>query len=219
MDLAWQQSLFDAAPDPAAGPAGATGVPPLDGIRRLTLDGRSWVDQLPGWLPDHDRLFDRLVADAPWRRRTGTEPDAAPGAVATWSGEALADLPAELDPIRRALGAHYRVELDSVLLALFRDGRDGVAWHGDRVRFQLDRAVVVTVGLGERRPFLLRQGGAGPATVRLASGEGDLLVMGGRCQHDWQHSVPRAAAAGARLSITLRHSRPPARRAGGPRPR
>lgn len=220
MDLAWQQSLFDAAA-PAAPPA-AGWPPPLDGVRRLTLDGRSWVDQLPGWLPGQDRLFERLVAEAPWQQRTRQLYDAAvlePRLTAAWSGEALADLPAELDAIRTLLGAHYGVELDSVLLNLYRDGRDGVAWHGDRVRFQLDRAVVVTVGLGERRPFLLRPGGSGPATVRLASGEGDLLVMGGRCQHDWQHTVPRVGSAGARLSITMRHSRPPLRRGGASRPR
>jgi alkylated DNA repair dioxygenase AlkB len=32
--------------------------------------------------------------------------------------------------------------------------------------------------------------------------------MGGRAQHDWQHTVPKAARAGARMSITMRHSRP-----------
>ena len=35
----------------------------------------------------------------------------------------------------------------------------------------------------------------------------DLLVMGGACQHDFQHSVPKAARAGARMCVTLRHSR------------
>ena len=32
------------------------------------------------------------------------------------------------------------------------------------------------------------------------------LVMGGACQHHWQHAVPKAAGAGARISITFRHS-------------
>jgi len=35
-----------------------------------------------------------------------------------------------------------------------------------------------------------------------------LVVMGGRTQHEWQHTVPKAAKAGARMSITMRHSRP-----------
>jgi hypothetical protein len=36
-------------------------------------------------------------------------------------------------------------------------------------------------------------------------------VMGGACQHDWLHTVPRErTASGARMSVTLRHSLPPA---------
>jgi alkylated DNA repair dioxygenase AlkB len=83
-----------------------------------------------------------------------------------------------------------------------------VAWHGDTVRKRLAEAVVVTVGLGERRRFLLRPGDSGPATLTLRTGEGDLVVMGGRCQHEWQHTVPKERHAGARMSITLRHSGP-----------
>ena len=37
---------------------------------------------------------------------------------------------------------------------------------------------------------------------------GDLLVMGGACQRDWQHTVPKMAHAGPRLSITFRYATP-----------
>ena len=37
-------------------------------------------------------------------------------------------------------------------------------------------------------------------------GEGDLFVMGGSCQHDWEHCVRKVAAAGPRLSIMFRHN-------------
>ena len=37
--------------------------------------------------------------------------------------------------------------------------------------------------------------------------DGDLFVMGGSCQHDWEHCVPKTAhAAGPRLSIMFRHN-------------
>jgi alkylated DNA repair dioxygenase AlkB len=33
-----------------------------------------------------------------------------------------------------------------------------------------------------------------------------MLVMGGACQHDWEHCVPKVAHAhGPRLSIMFRH--------------
>jgi hypothetical protein len=37
-------------------------------------------------------------------------------------------------------------------------------------------------------------------------GHGDLFVMGGSCQHDWEHCVPKVAVAGPRLSIMFRHN-------------
>jgi alkylated DNA repair dioxygenase AlkB len=41
-----------------------------------------------------------------------------------------------------------------------------------------------------------------------APGQGDLMVMGGAMQHDFEHAVPRdPRASGARMSVTMRHSR------------
>jgi hypothetical protein len=40
-------------------------------------------------------------------------------------------------------------------------------------------------------------------------GAGDLVVMGGACQQEWEHTVPKTAkAVGPRMSVTIRHSRP-----------
>jgi alkylated DNA repair dioxygenase AlkB len=156
-------------------------------------------------------VFDLLREEAPWQQRERWMYDRKvlePRLVAAWSGAGLADLPEPLEAARRRLGEQYRVELDSVLVNLYRDGRDGVAWHGDTVRKRLPTAVVITIALGERRRFLLRRGASGPASATLRTGQGDLLVMGGRCQHEWQHTVPKEARAGARMSITMRHSRP-----------
>jgi alkylated DNA repair dioxygenase AlkB len=84
-----------------------------------------------------------------------------------------------------------------------------VAWHADTVRKVMRDPLVATVSLGARRSFLLRPASGGPVARRYAPGEGDLIVMGGACQHDWQHTVPRErTASGARMSVTLRHSRP-----------
>jgi len=49
--------------------------------------------------------------------------------------------------------------------------------------------------------------------VSLAAASGDLIVMGGRSQRDWRHSVPKQATpAGPRISINFApHLRPPKR--------
>lgn len=196
MELSWQDSLFD---------------PPGDRLRRVRLDARSWLDVGTSWLSGHAELFDRLLADAPWQQRDRQMYDRRvlePRLVAAWSGESLTALPAPLEDVRQRVGAMYGATFDSVLVNLYRDGRDSVAWHGDTVRHRLPETVVVTVGLGERRRFLLRPGDHGPATHTFRSGQGDLVVMGGRCQHEWQHTVPKETAAGGRMSVTMRHSRP-----------
>ena len=198
--LAWQGSLFD---DPAG-----DGLS-FDRLVRHRLDERSWLDEVPGWLPDHGELFDLLLGSAPWRqreRRMYERTVLEPRMVAGWSGDSLAELPTRLEQLRAALSVHYGVQFDSVLVNLYRDGRDGVAWHGDTVRKTMHDPLVATVSLGERRRFLLRPGSSGPATRTFTPGGGDLLVMGGACQHDWQHTVPKTARAGARMSVTMRHS-------------
>jgi alkylated DNA repair dioxygenase AlkB len=214
--LAWQESLFGgwildggrSEISPRQDHAADLG---FDDVHRLYLDQWSWLDLVPGWLPDHAEVFERLLADAPWQQRERTMYDARvlePRLVAGWTADDLAGLPTRVAEIRRAVGARYAADFDSVLVNLYRDGRDGVAWHGDRVRLRLEQTVVVTVALGERRRFRLRRGASGPTALTLISGEGDLIVMGGRCQHDWQHTVPKATRAGARMSITMRHSLP-----------
>jgi alkylated DNA repair dioxygenase AlkB len=206
--LAWQETLFGEGDAPH--PPDGRGLS-LGGVRRQQLDERCWLDLATGWLPRHGELFDLLRAEAPWQQRDRWMYDRTvlePRLVAAWSGDDLAALPGRLADIRTAVSDRYRVEFDSVLVNLYRDGRDGVAWHGDTVRKRLPEAVVVTVGLGERRRFLLRPGSSGPPAVELTTGQGDLVVMGGRTQHEWQHTVPKAARAGARMSVTMRHSRP-----------
>lgn len=199
-EVSWQGSLFDG---PGAGLSFA-------GLVRHRLDERSWLDEVPGWAPDHGALFEHLLRDAPWRQRERRMYDRTvlePRMVAGWSGASLADLPPRVEEMRAVLSGRYRVEFDSVHVNLYRDGRDGVAWHGDTNRKTLTDPLVCTVSLGERRRFLLRPGTSGPPARSFTPGGGDLLVMGGACQHEWQHTVPKTARAGARMSVTLRHSR------------
>jgi alkylated DNA repair dioxygenase AlkB len=50
----------------------------------------------------------------------------------------------------------------------------------------------------------LRPRGGGRA-LSFDLGRGDLFVMGGACQHDWEHAVPKVRHAEPRISITFRH--------------
>jgi alkylated DNA repair dioxygenase AlkB len=108
-----------------------------------------------------------------------------------------------------ALNTHYGPELGEPFrtlgLCYYRDGRDSVAWHGDRIgRGATQDTMVAILSVGEARPLLLRPRGGGP-TTRHALGHGDLIVMGGSCQRTWEHAVPKTTkAVGPRISIQFR---------------
>ena len=127
------------------------------------------------------------------------------------SGMALE--PPLLEEIRQALMRRYERVFDSVGFNLYRDGNDSVAWHGDRIRKEIPDPIVGLVCLGDARRFLLRPKGGGRSRS-IMLGRGDLFVMGGRSQRTWEHSVPKVARAGPRISIAYRHGLDPKAYAG-----
>jgi alkylated DNA repair dioxygenase AlkB len=191
---------------------GAPGLGELAAVRRTQLGRGAWIDTLTGWLHGADDLFDRLATEVPWRaeeRRMYDNVVAVPRLLAHYGeGAALPDR--VLAEARARLNAHYGPELGesfvSAGLCYYRDGRDSVAWHGDRIgRGDAQDTMVAIVSLGRPRPLLLRPRGGGPATVRRPLGHGDLIVMGGSCQRTWDHAIPKTRAdVGGRISIQFR---------------
>jgi alkylated DNA repair dioxygenase AlkB len=204
MGVSWQPSLLDL--DQAT-----TIDPTLAGRSRIVLDASSWLDLLPSWVRGGDALLDALATAAPWLpQRTRQMWDNAvsePRIIAQWPD--LGTLPPVVEQMRLAVSHAYDTDFDRVAVNLYRDGRDSVAWHGDRVRHTHQSPLVVTVSLGARRPFRVRPLGGGDTAFTANLGAGDLLIMGGRCQHDFVHAVPKVSrTTGARMSLTFRHSRP-----------
>ena len=183
-------------------------------LERIWLDETSWVDLGRGWLPDADHVYQAVARDAPWRQsrifryeRWVDEPRL------STSSKVAGMVHPVLAEAHRAVRHHYRVPFDGFALTWYRDGRDGVAFHRDRELRWLEDTVIAVLTLGGPRPWLLRprssrydhEAPARGATHDLAPGSGDLLVMGGRCQADWEHSVPKARAAlRGRISVQWR---------------
>jgi alkylated DNA repair dioxygenase AlkB len=174
-------------------------------FERVELDDLSWVEVARSWLAGGDTLLDALIASVPWTqgRRWMYERMVDDPRVSAWyrTGDELPH--PVLDDVRRTLSRHYGVPLRAIGLNFYRDGRDSVAWHSDRELKYLDRTLIAILTLGGPRPFLLRPRGGGKSRD-LRPGSGDLLVMRGRCQADWEHCVPKVRAAPPRMSISLR---------------
>jgi alkylated DNA repair dioxygenase AlkB len=176
-------------------------------FERLALDERSWVDVARGWLWGSDTLLDALIDDVDWHqgRRWMYDRMVDDPRLSCWfdSDDTLPH-PA-LPEIGRALESRYRVLMRGPALNYYRDGRDSVAPHRDRELRKLDDTLIAIVTLGARRPFLIRPRGGGRSRD-IAPAGGDLLVMGGACQRQWEHAVPKVTRAGPRISVTWRWS-------------
>jgi alkylated DNA repair dioxygenase AlkB len=190
-----QGSLFDQTDEVRLGP--------LDGLRRTELGSGAWIDLLPGWLSGADALFRHE------RRAMYDQVVDVPRLLAFYGAGDRLPHPL-LTEAREALTAHYAGELGEPFttagLCHYRDGRDSVAWHGDRIgRGARQDTMVAILSVGAPRDLLLRPVGGGGATVRRPLGHGDLIVMGGSCQRTWEHCVPKSTrAAGPRISVQFR---------------
>ena len=186
------------------------------------------------------RLFDEIADRARWRRvryrsaRYGRA-CATPCWTSVYGGPCpgapgYAPVPAWLRPLAadaaRAAGAPFNV----VLLRLYLDGRDHIAWHTDGRAFLGPRPTIASLSLGATAAFELRRmrccwpslaagsdDGVDAATpvVRLALAHGDLLVMHGDTQRHWHHRVPPAARRRPRINLNFRYIPPGPRAAGG----
>ncbi len=171
----------------------------------------------PAALADAADLFRRLAAELDWKQETLTlygrripQPR-----LSAWYGDAtyaysgitleprawhplLADL---RDRCRAMAGTPF----NSVLANYYRDGRDSMDWHSDDEATLGPNPVIASVNLGAARRFQLRRKDDKARKIEMLLGGGDVLIMAGRCQHDWQHRVPKTRRpASPRINLTFR---------------
>lgn len=181
------------------------------GLDRIELGEGAWLDGRRGWVEGGDVVFSRLAEAVSWRAERRPMYDRVvdvPRLLAFYDvGEPLPD--AAVVEMREVLRRHYRDtpggDLVTAGLCLYRDGRDSVAWHGDRFgRGRSEDVLVAITSFGASRAFHLRPHGGG-RSLRFVLGSGDLFVMGGSCQRTFEHCVPKTSRpVGARISVQFR---------------
>jgi alkylated DNA repair dioxygenase AlkB len=177
----------------------------LSSLERIVLARGAWLDVGRAWLRGEAELFELLLERVAWKSESRVMYDRTVEVPRRYA--VLNDRGASLHPIvdemRTALDARYATKFERVSVALYRDGRDSVAWHGDYVARRMPEALVATVSVGAPRKFLVRPTGGG-RSMALSLGWGDLLVMGGSCQRTYQHAIPKVVRADPRIAIMFR---------------
>jgi alkylated DNA repair dioxygenase AlkB len=181
---------------------------PCDGIVRLHEEALSEAAAL--------RLFDQLMAVTPWRQEIATlmgrrvpipRLTAWHGAAGyVYSGIRMTPAPwnAPLLEIKAVAEACAGQAFNSVLLNLYRDGRDSVSWHADNEPGLGRNPVIASISLGATRRFQMKHRQRNERLL-LDLPSGSCLVMAGPAQHHWLHQVPKTSRpVGPRINLTFR---------------
>lgn len=92
----------------------------------------------------------------------------------------------------------------SVLVNFYADGKDSIGRHADDEPTLRPGVPVLVYSYGAARDFVLHPSGVVGARTRITLKSGDFIAMGGACQREFQHEVPKRAHAGLRVSVTVR---------------
>lgn len=106
------------------------------------------------------------------------------------------------DRVQQAAGEGF----NSVLLNLYRDGRDSMGWHSDDEPELGADPVIASVNFGAARQFDLRMKANYALKHRIILANGSLLIMKGDIQHSWQHRIAKTAKVNSpRINLTFRN--------------
>jgi len=98
-----------------------------------------------------------------------------------------------------------KVKFNSVLLNLYRDGKDGISWHTDAEPELGKNPVIGSVSFGGSRRFMFRHRDNKELKDEIELTHGSFLLMGGTTQHFWQHQIPKTSKkVNPRINLTFR---------------
>ncbi|WP_298739356.1 alpha-ketoglutarate-dependent dioxygenase AlkB [uncultured Chitinophaga sp.] len=170
-------------------------------------------------IPEADRLLQQLLKKIDWKQESmnmygkqvlfprlmAWHGDA--GSTYAFSGKTYSPQPwtPPLPEIRQRIEPVAGVQFNSVLLNLYRDGKDAMGWHADDEPELGLNPLIASVNLGATRRFMLRYKSDHRLKYELELQHGSLLIMKGTIQHYWQHQVPKTSRPlPSRINLTFR---------------
>lgn len=114
--------------------------------------------------------------------------------------------PSELQTIQLHIEKETNIHFDAVLLNLYRDGSDSVAWHSDKTKSTNKNMIIASVTFGDTRVFKLRHKFLkDQPIVEIPLNHGTFLLLSGTTNSYWEHQVPKTSKdVLPRINLTFR---------------
>ncbi len=107
--------------------------------------------------------------------------------------------------IRNRITECADIKITSVLLNYYRNGKDSMGWHRDNEPELGLEPMIASISLGANRKFYFRHRLKKKEKVSIILEHGSLLLMKGKTQHLWEHSIPKSLKEqGERINLTFR---------------
>lgn len=126
-------------------------------------------------------------------------------------------IPKCLDDLRLSTEAATGCKFNFCLVNYYATGADSISYHSDDERFLGDLPAIASFSLGAKRDFLMKHKPIAPndnappppetKPIKLPLNSGDMILMRGRTQANWLHSIPKRSGkneTGGRINITFR---------------
>lgn len=110
-----------------------------------------------------------------------------------------------LQKIKSKIEEVVDADFSTVLLNLYRDGRDSNGWHADDEKELGQNPIIASVSFGAERYFHLKHKSNKDLKQKILLENGSLLIMKGPTQHNWLHQIPKTTKSiTQRINLTFR---------------
>ncbi len=110
-----------------------------------------------------------------------------------------------LQKIKSSIESASGTNFTTVLLNLYRNGKDSNGWHADNEKELGINPIIASVSFGAERNFQLKHNSIPGLKQNILLEHGSLLLMKGTTQHFWKHQIPKTSKLiGERINLTFR---------------
>lgn len=110
----------------------------------------------------------------------------------------------DLNRVKERINRHFSIQMNSVLINLYRDGNDSNGWHSDDEKELGTHPIIVSYSLGASRDFILKHKYKNER-IRITLNHDELLYMSDEIQRNYVHQVPKQPkVSNFRINLTFR---------------